>query len=117
MTDATPAQPPSRLARKDVGDAIGFSSFAVLLYYAIANASAITLDEVQRRRSLAWPVAGLFGCVLLASSLPLASVAAGAALIVAVGVVHQISSRRRASTTDSTTDTPRTDRNNGSGSS
>jgi len=101
----------------DIRDAIGFSSFAVLLYYAIANASAITLDEVQRRRSLAWPVAGLFGCVLLASSLPLASVASGAALIVAGGVVHQISSRRRASTTDSTTDTPRTDRNNGSGSS
>ena len=44
----------------DVRGAIGFSSFAVLLYYAIANASAWTLG----RRVI--PGVGLAGCLLLA---------------------------------------------------
>ncbi len=52
----------------DVRGVIGFSSFAVLLYYAIANASAWTLG----RRLI--PAAGLAGCVVLAFALPLASV-------------------------------------------
>jgi basic amino acid/polyamine antiporter, APA family len=60
----------------DVRGAIGFSSFAVLLYYAIANASAMTL------RGKAIPVAGLVGCVVLAFSLPLSSVLTGAAVVV-----------------------------------
>ncbi|MDQ2636368.1 MAG: APC family permease [Actinomycetota bacterium] len=47
----------------DVRSAIGFSSFAVLLYYAIANAAAFTLG----RRVI--PTAGIIGCLLLASSL------------------------------------------------
>jgi APA family basic amino acid/polyamine antiporter len=93
----------------DIRDAIGFSSFAVLLYYAIANASAITLDRAQRRRSLALPVAGLFGCVLLASSLPLPAVAAGGALVVAGGLVGYAGHRRHART--------RAGHNNGTGSS
>jgi basic amino acid/polyamine antiporter, APA family len=60
----------------DVRGAIGFSSFAVLVYYAIANASAMTL------RGKAIPVAGLVGCVVLAFSLPVSSVLAGAAVVV-----------------------------------
>jgi APA family basic amino acid/polyamine antiporter len=64
----------------DVRGAIGFSSFAVLLYYAIANASAMTL------RGKAVPVIGLVGCVVLAFSLPLVSVLTGVA-VVAVGAV------------------------------
>jgi APA family basic amino acid/polyamine antiporter len=60
----------------DVRGAIGFSSFAVLLYYAIANASAMTL------RGKVIPVAGLVGCVVLAFSLPLSSVLTGAAVVV-----------------------------------
>jgi APA family basic amino acid/polyamine antiporter len=62
----------------DVRGAIGFSSFAVLLYYAIANASAMTL------RGKVIPVAGLVGCVVLAFSLPVPSVLTGA-VVVAIG--------------------------------
>jgi APA family basic amino acid/polyamine antiporter len=62
----------------DVRGAIGFSSFAVLIYYAIANASAMTL------RGKVIPVAGLVGCVVLAFSLPISSVLVGA-VVVAVG--------------------------------
>jgi basic amino acid/polyamine antiporter, APA family len=60
----------------DLRGAIGFSSFAVLLYYAIANASAYTL------RARAIPVIGLTGCLLLAFSLPVTSVLAGAGVVV-----------------------------------
>ncbi|MGY4654240.1 APC family permease [Mycobacterium sp. URHB0021] len=59
----------------DVRGAIGFSSFAVLLYYAIANASAWTLG----RRLI--PATGLVGCLLLAVLLPLSSVLTGAAVV------------------------------------
>jgi len=59
----------------DVRAAIGFSSFAVLLYYAIANAAAWTLG----RKVI--PTLGLVGCLLLAFLLPVSSV------LVGVGVV------------------------------
>ena len=62
----------------DVRAAIGFSSFSVLLYYAVANASAWTLDRSIRRR--ATPAVGLIGCLLLAFYLPSGSVLAGAAV-------------------------------------
>lgn len=78
----------------DVRDAIGFSSFAVLLYYAIANAAAVTLPRDARRTALAMPVAGLFGCVLLASSLPLTSVVPGLGLVAAGCLVHWTRSKR-----------------------
>ena len=57
----------------DLRAAIGFSSFAVLTYYAIANAAALTL----RGKALPVAVLGLAGCVVLAFSLPLPSVLAG----------------------------------------
>jgi APA family basic amino acid/polyamine antiporter len=67
----------------DIRAAIGFSSFAVLTYYAIANASALRLTARERR----WPrwlaVAGLAGCATLAFSLPLTSVLEGIGLIIA----------------------------------
>ena len=67
----------------DLRGAIGFSSFGVLIYYAIANASAYTQPSEDRR----WPRAvnglGLLGCVLLAASLPWSSVLLGAAVLVA----------------------------------
>lgn len=72
----------------DLRDAIGFSSFAVLLYYAITNATAYTLGG--RRMT---PVLGLAGCLVLAVSLPPASVLAGAA-VVAVGAAGYLVSRR-----------------------
>jgi APA family basic amino acid/polyamine antiporter len=67
------------VAFTDLRGAIGFSSFAVLAYYAIANASAWTL----RSRPIA-PVVGLIGCVVLAFSLPLSSVLAGC-VVLAIG--------------------------------
>ena len=62
----------------DVRAAIGFSSFSVLLYYAVANASAWTLDRSIARRAI--PALGLAGCQLLAFYLPPGSVLAGAAV-------------------------------------
>ncbi|MEV5713546.1 amino acid permease [Amycolatopsis mediterranei] len=61
----------------DLRAAIGFSSFAVLTYYAIANAAALTL----RGKALPVAVLGLAGCVVLAFSLPLPSVLAGCAAL------------------------------------
>jgi APA family basic amino acid/polyamine antiporter len=77
----------------DLRGAIGFSSFAVLTYYAIANASAWTLAPDERR----WPrpIAGLglVGCVVVAVALPIASVIGGAALLAAGVAVWAV--RRR----------------------
>jgi APA family basic amino acid/polyamine antiporter len=71
-------------ATVDVRGAIGFSSFGVLAYYAVANASAWTLDPAPARRVV--PAVGLLGCVTLAFALPWISVAVGAGVL-AVGVV------------------------------
>lgn len=57
-------------ATADLRDAIGFSSFAVLIYYAVANASAFTLGPDEGRPHRAIPVIGLLGCVVLAIAMP-----------------------------------------------
>lgn len=71
-------------ATADLRSAIGFSSFGVLIYYAIANASALTLRADEGRPTHAIPVLGLLGCVVLAFALPLGSVVSGA-VVIAVG--------------------------------
>jgi APA family basic amino acid/polyamine antiporter len=70
----------------DVRGAIGFSSFGVLVYYAIANASAATLSVADRRPPRIVPALGLTGCMVLAFALPLSSVIAGAGVL-AVGAM------------------------------
>ena len=65
----------------DLRGAIGFSSFGVLLYYAVANASALTLRD--RGPWPVVPILGLAGCLLLAASLPLSSVLAGSGVVLA----------------------------------
>lgn len=70
-------------ATLDVRGAIGFSSFGVLVYYAVANASAWTLSSAPAARAL--PAVGLLGCAVLAFSLPSVSVLSGAGVL-AVGV-------------------------------
>jgi APA family basic amino acid/polyamine antiporter len=65
----------------DVRGAIGFSSVAVLVYYAIANASALTLDRERGTRLV--PVLGLVGCLAVAVSLPPASTLSGFAVLAA----------------------------------
>ncbi|GGJ72734.1 APC family permease [Streptomyces brasiliensis] len=67
-------------ATVDVRGAIGFSSFGVLAYYAVANASAWTLSPAPSSRVL--PAVGLLGCVTLAFALPAVSVAVGAGVLV-----------------------------------
>ncbi|WP_216589282.1 APC family permease [Streptomyces brasiliscabiei] len=69
-------------ATADVRGAIGFSSFGVLAYYAVANASAWTLGSAPAARVV--PAVGLVGCAVLAFALPVSSVGAGAAVL-AVG--------------------------------
>jgi APA family basic amino acid/polyamine antiporter len=65
----------------DVRQAIGFSSVCVLAYYAIANASAWTLDPSVRARLV--PAFGIVGCVAVGLALPVASVLGGAAVLAA----------------------------------
>ncbi len=66
----------------DLRGAIGFSSFGVLTYYAIANASAWTLPPDQRLWPRPLPVLGVLGCVVLAFALPSQSVAGGVIVLV-----------------------------------
>lgn len=67
----------------DLRSAIGFSSFTVLTYYGIANASAWTLSGAERR----WPRwlagAGMAGCAAIGLSLPPRSVVGGTVLLAA----------------------------------
>ena len=69
----------------DLRGVLGFSSFGVLVYYAIANASAFTQPPDQRRWPRALNVLGMVGCVVLAVTLPPASIAAAAGVL-AVGL-------------------------------
>jgi APA family basic amino acid/polyamine antiporter len=74
----------------DLRGVIGFSSFAVLIYYAIANASAWTLG----RRAI--PALGLVGCLVLAVALPLTSVLYGAAVLGIGAIIYAVIRRLRA---------------------
>ena len=69
----------------DIRGAIGFSSFCVLFYYGVANASALTL-----RRRLLVPAAGVIGCLVLAFTLPLLSVLIGTAAIAAAALLYPL---------------------------
>jgi basic amino acid/polyamine antiporter, APA family len=70
----------------DLRGAIGFSSFGVLIYYAVANASAFTQTADYRRWPRALNVVGLLACLTLVVTLPPAAALAGAAVL-AVGIV------------------------------
>lgn len=72
----------------DIRSAIGFSSVTVLVYYAIANASALTLGRDPRGRLpvRALAVLGLVGCVGLSVSLPWRTTAVGFGVL-ALGAV------------------------------
>jgi basic amino acid/polyamine antiporter, APA family len=82
----------------DLRGAIGFSSFGVLAYYAVANASAYTQSAEHRRWPRALNVVGLVACVALIAALPWTSVAAGAAVLAAglAGRAVLLSRSRRA---------------------
>lgn len=59
--------------------AIGFSSVCVLAYYALANASALTLRGSRRGTAVA--ALGLVGCVAVGAALPGRTLVAGAATL------------------------------------
>ncbi len=65
---------------------IAFSSFCVLLYYAIANVSAWTLSPAPARRAVAG--LGFVGCAVLAFSLPLSTIVAGVAVVVTGAFIY-----------------------------
>ncbi len=70
----------------DLRGAIGFSSFGVLIYYAVANLAALRQPIEQRRSPRLLQLIGLIGCLALVGTLPPASVLAGLAVF-AVGIV------------------------------
>ncbi|MFC0505294.1 APC family permease [Micromonospora costi] len=86
------------VATTDLRSAIGFSSFAVLVYYAIANVSAWTLTRAENRPPRIIPIVGLAGCLALAFALPISSVISGASVLAAgaaaYGIRRLITARR-----------------------
>ncbi|MDT5135791.1 MAG: basic amino acid/polyamine antiporter, family [Mycobacterium sp.] len=73
-------------ATLDLRGAIGFSSFAVLVYYAIANACAFTLRPGEGPPPKVIPVFGVLGCTGLAFALPAMSIIVGTSVL-AVGTM------------------------------
>ena len=69
----------------DLRGAIGFSSFGVLIYYAVANASAYMQTAEHRRWPRALNVLGLVACLTLVVTLPWKAVAAGLVMF-AIGI-------------------------------
>nr|WP_206442388.1 APC family permease [Streptomyces boncukensis] len=82
-------------ATADVRGAIGFSSFGVLLYYAVANASAWTLPRDADRLPRLVPALGLAGCLVLACTLPLTSVLPGAGVLALGAAAYAVRRRVR----------------------
>lgn len=72
-------------ATADLRGVIGFSSFAVLIYYAVANASAWTL-----RTGRLVPAVGLAGCTVLAAGLPSSSIVVGTAVLTLGALVYGV---------------------------
>jgi APA family basic amino acid/polyamine antiporter len=88
----------------DLRDAIGISGVAVLSYYAIANASALTLQPDQRRWPRSVAVVGLAGCLILIVSLPPSAVFTGV-LVLTCGATGRIVLERLRSPSQHASDT------------
>lgn len=73
------------LTLTDLNNTIAFSSFAVLVYYAIANASAWTLSRRARNRLV--PLLGLIGCGGIAVSLSKAVIMSGLGLLTTAALI------------------------------
>ncbi|MDQ3432439.1 MAG: amino acid permease, partial [Actinomycetota bacterium] len=72
----------------DLRGAIGFSSFGVLVYYLVANLSALRQRVPDRRFPRALQVVGAAGCVVLVATLPVSNVVAGVGVF-ALGVAYR----------------------------
>ena len=66
----------------DLRGVIGFSSFGVLLYYFVANLSAVGQPPAERRYPQGFQVLGMAGCAVLAATLPWQSVVIGMGVVV-----------------------------------
>ncbi|MCU1633662.1 MAG: transporter [Micrococcaceae bacterium] len=85
------------LLTTDVLTVVGFSSFGVLLYYAIANVAAFTLAERQWYAPRWLNAVGAVACLVLAFTLPATSVLTMTAVL-AVGLIARaivLAGRRR----------------------
>jgi APA family basic amino acid/polyamine antiporter len=78
----------------DLLGAVGFSSFLVLWYYAVANLAALRLNATERR----WPrfisVLGLVGCLALGLSLAPSTVVVGVGLLLLGWLVRGLRRQR-----------------------
>ncbi|MFB0834412.1 APC family permease [Arthrobacter halodurans] len=83
------------LVTSDVTTIIGFSSFGVLVYYAVANASALTLGSRPWYSPRWLNAAGGAACLLLALTLPWRSVVAMLAVFAAGCAGRALVTRRR----------------------
>ena len=77
-----------------IRDSIAVSGVAILTYYGVTNAAALTLPETLRRWPRALAVSGLAGCSALAVSLPVSAVVGGVGVL-GLGVVAGVVARRR----------------------
>ncbi|HEX7707450.1 MAG TPA: amino acid permease [Thermoanaerobaculia bacterium] len=69
------------------------AAFMILVYYGITNVAALRLTKQTRMYSPIVPAFGLFGCVVLALSLPLRTIATGIAIL-AAGALFRLLFRR-----------------------
>src|SRR4029077_3979506 len=81
----------------DLRGAIGFSSFGVLVYYFVANASAYAQGRTARRFPRWLQLLGCPGCLVLVAPLPWRAVVAGLAVF-AVGLAIRWVRLRHSST-------------------
>lgn len=79
----------------DLTGMLAFSSFGVLLYYAVANLAAFTQTGADRRSPRALQAFGLVGCVVLAFTLPVGGVLGGLAVLVVGLAGRAVLVRRR----------------------
>lgn len=71
----------------ELRSAIAISGVAVLTYYALTNASALTLQPDQRRWHRSIAILGLVGCLILIASLPThAIIIGGSALLIGTAI-------------------------------
>jgi basic amino acid/polyamine antiporter, APA family len=84
------------VATLDLRAAIGFSSFGVLTYYALTNASALRMTTDERRPPRWVAALGLLGCLTLAVTLPWRSVVGGAVVALTGATVWGVRHLRRA---------------------
>ena len=78
----------------DITSSIAVSGVAVLTYYAVTNAAALTLRRDQRRWPRALAVVGLLGCVVLVAALPRSALLGGGFVLVTGVAARQVAVRR-----------------------